>query len=453
MSAKAMDLTTGSIPATLFRFAFPILLSQVLQNLYNSADAVVVGRFCDTTALAAVSACSDMSRLLTGFFTGLSTGSGIMIARYYGAKDLSQLRKVIHTSLLFSILLGIFMAAAGILCAPWLLRITRCRADIFPQALHYLRIYLFGILFTSMYNVAASISRAVGDSRTPLLCLVASCITNILVDFIAVAWLGLGVIGAGLATVFSQLLSVTMVFFALFRTKDVHRISLQELHIHPQLLKEVIDLGLPAALQNSLTAISALFVQGYVNSFETYAIAGVGAARKIDKFAGLVALSIGNATTMYVSQNLGADKPRQAIRGMYVALAMTIGISVCISAPSFFFAPSLVGIFSEDPQTIAIGAAMVRTMMPLYFLQAFCTIHAHAIRGFRYSRTIMAINLFSFILVRQVFLAVAMNISHDIRFIYLCEPIGWAVASVLDILFFHFYVKPHQLSAEEASAQ
>ena len=441
MKAQARNLTQGNTALLLCQFALPILLGQILQSLYNSADAVVVGNFCGATALAAVSVCSDVSRLLVGFFTGLSIGTGVLIARCYGAREYQKMRDSIHTALLLSFLLGTAMAVLGVLCAGHLLQFTDCPADVYPQALEYLRIYLIGVLFTALYNVGAGILRAVGDSRTPLYYLAFTCIVNIAADLVAVWGLKLGVSGAAIATIISQLGSMLLLFRSLMRTEDVYRVKLSELRIHPHLMLEITRLGIPAALQNSLNAVSQLFVQKYINDFQTYAIAGIGAAKKIDRFAGLAATSIGNATTMFVSQNLGAKKPAQAVKSIHVSLAITICFSACVSIPSFFFAPSLVRIFTDQEAAIYFGTGMIRTMMPMYFLQGVSHIYASGIRGFGHSRAIMFLNLFSLIAVKQIFLAVSLSIRRDVRFIYWCYPLSWAVATILNLLYYQLVIK------------
>lgn len=441
MRTKSVELTEGNIPKLLLKFAFPILLGQVFQNLYHSADSVVVGHFCGTAALAAVSTCSDISRLLTGFFAGFSIGTGVLIARFFGARDYRKLHDTIHTALTFSLILGTAMALVGVVCSPLLLRATDCPEEVYAQALQYLRIYLVGVLFTAIYNVGAGILRAVGDSKTPLYYLIISSLINIAVDLIAVAWLSMGVLGAALATIVSQFISMLLVFSSLTRTYDVHRVRLSELMIDRELLRSIINLGIPSALQNSLNALSDVFIQRYINGFQTCAIAGVGAAKRLDRFAALVAISVGNAETMFVSQNVGAHKEDRAVKCIHASLLITLIFSTCVSIPGYIFAPSLVKIFNDAPEVLIYGVGMMRVMMPAYFLQGLCHTYTCAIRGFGHARTTMVLNIFSLVIIKQIFLAVALNISHDIRFIYWCYPLSWAVASVINIVFFIFLVK------------
>ncbi|MBQ5814328.1 MAG: MATE family efflux transporter, partial [Clostridia bacterium] len=277
MKKSSTDLTEGNILKLIIVFAMPILAGQVFQSLYNSVDSIVVGRFVGTTALAAVSTSADISRLLVGFFTGLSTGCGVLLARYFGARNYERLHDAIHTCLAFSIMLGLAMALVGIVATPWLLRLVDCPDDVYIEAAAYLRIYLAGIFFTSLYNVGSGVLRAVGDSKSPFVYLVISSFMNILLDIVFVVYFNMGVSGVAYATVISQVTSVSLVFRRLTHTNDVYKVTLAQLKVDRELLKEVIDIGLPSAIQTSLVSVSNLFVQRYINAFGSSAMAGIGA--------------------------------------------------------------------------------------------------------------------------------------------------------------------------------
>ena len=290
MKKGSRDLTQGNIMKELILFALPIFAGQIFQNLYNSVDSIVVGRALGTTALAAVSASADISQLLTGFFVGFSTGGGVLVARYFGAKDQESLEKGMHTLITFGLLVGLTMATIGIIVAPRMLRLVRCPEDVFPEALAYLRIYLVGVLFTAMYNVGSRILQAVGDSQRPFYYLVITSVTNMILDVLFVVVFHWGVIGAALATIFSQGLSVFMVYTRMIRTDDVYKLHPTRLmHMDKGMLKEIATLGFPAAIQSSLISISNLFIQRYINAFGASAMAGIGAAKKIDRFVGMIA--------------------------------------------------------------------------------------------------------------------------------------------------------------------
>ncbi|MBR4889569.1 MAG: MATE family efflux transporter, partial [Clostridia bacterium] len=404
MKKSSTNLTTGNITKQILAFAVPIFVGQLFQTLYNSVDSIVVGNAVGTTALAAVSASADISHLLVGFFTGLSTGAGVLFSRSFGAGDHKKLHDAIHTALTFSLILGVAMAVLGIVISPLLLNIVDCPPDVYEEALLYLRIYLVGVLFTALYNVGAGVLRAVGDSKNPLYFLVISSVTNIILDVLLVVVFPLGVAGAALATVGSQFVSVFLVFRKMLFTNDVYKLVLRDLHINKQLLMEVLDLGLPAAIQACLTSISNLFVTRYINSFGSAAMAGIGAGKKIDRFAGMVAQSLGLATSTFVGQNVGAKKIGRAFQGIRVCLIAGFAYVAVVGTAIYFNAEPLARIFTSDAAAISYGVAMITTMIPLYFCQAFNQIIANAVRGFGKSRVVMVCSLSGMIVCRQIFL-------------------------------------------------
>ena len=325
MKKSSTDLTQGSITGQLVMFMLPILLGQIFQSVYNSVDAIVVGNALGKTALAAGTSCADIGFLLVGFFSGLSTGAGVLFARYFGAKKQQLLHDSIHTAVLFSVIVGMSMAVTGVLVTPLLLKMTDCPPDVYGEAEAYLRIYLVGILFTAIYNVGAAVLRAVGDSKNPFLYLVISSVSNIFLDLLFVMVIPMGVAGAAFATILAQGLSVALVFRRLIKADDVYKLSLRDLKIDKKILKEVIDLGLPSAIQSSLISLSNLFVLRYINGFGSSATAGIGAAQKIDKFAGIPAQSLGLSLAPFVSQNFGAGKTDRAVKGIRVSVALAFG--------------------------------------------------------------------------------------------------------------------------------
>jgi len=440
---SSTNLTTGNITKQILLFAIPIFVGQLFQTLYNSVDAIVVGNAVGTTALAAVSASADISHLLVGFFTGLSTGAGVLFARSFGAGDHKKLHNAIHTTITFSLILGTLIAALGIICSPLLLRIVDCPADVYEEALLYLRVYLIGVLFTALYNVGAGVLRAVGDSRNPLYFLVISSVTNIVLDVLLVVVLPLGVIGAALATVISQFVSVFLVVRKMLRTTDVYRLILRDLHIDRKLLFEVLDLGIPAAIQASLISISNLFVTRYINSFGSAAMAGIGAAKKIDRFAGMVAQSLGLATSTFVGQNVGAKRFDRAFQGIRICLLSAFLYVAVVGTLIYYNAETLTRVFTNDQEAISFGVAMITTMIPLYFFQACNQIFANAVRGFGKSRVVMFCSIGGMIVCRQIFLAITMHIDWNVRNIYYGYPLGWACAAIAVFVYYLFAIRRH----------
>ncbi len=441
MKTSSKDLTEGSITKQLLLFSLPILAGQIFQNLYNSVDSIVVGQTVGTTALAAVSASSDFSMLLIGFFTGLPTGAGILFSNYFGAKNHQALHDAIHTAVLFSLIIGVVIAGLGIVFAPLLLQIVNCPDDVYAEAMAYLRIYLVGILFTAIYNVGAGVLRAVGDSRTPFIYLVISSCCNIVLDVLLVIWIPLGVSGAALATILSQFVSVVLVFRRMLKTDDVYKLVLKDLRIDGPLLKMILRLGLPAAVQASLVGISNIFIQRYINSFGSAAMAGMGAGKKIDRFVGMAAQCLGLATATFVGQNVGARKEERAFRGIRISMTVCFVYVLAVGGVVLALADPLTRIFTSDEAAVAFGVSMIQVMMPFYLFQAANQVYANAVRGFGKSFVVMLCSILGMIGCRQIFLAIAMNINWDIRVLYFSFPFGWICAAVSVFLYYLFAIR------------
>ncbi len=451
MKKTSMNLTEGNITRQLIVFMLPILVGQIFQNLYNSVDSIVVGNAVGTTALAAVSASADISHLLTGFFTGFSTGGGVLISRCFGARDEEKMKKALHTLISFSIIIGVGIAAIGILLTPVLLKVVECPDDVFMEASEYLRIYLIGVLFTAIYNVGSAILRAVGDSKRPFYFLIISSIVNIILDILLVVVLKMGVAGAAWATIIAQALSVILVYTKLLRTNDIYRLVPAELrHMDGGILKEIINLGFPAAIQASLVSISNLFVTRYINTFGSSAMAGIGAAKKIDRFVGMAGQSLGLAASTFVSQNVGAKKIGRAYKGIRVCLIvcaaymLTVGI-VVYSCSNFF-----IRLFTPDEAAIAYGISMVHIMMPCYYFQMANQIFSNAVRGFGKSFVVMLCSIFGMIGCRQLFLFISMHINYRVENIYIGYPVGWAFAALFVMIYYFVVIKKKYKAEKEA---
>ena len=437
------DLTQGNIAKQLILFMLPILAGQIFQNLYNSVDSIVVGRFVGTTALAAVSASSDISQLLIGFFTGFSTGSGVLISRHFGAKDYEGLSDSEHTSAALALIIGITMAAAGILLSPYLLTLVRCPEDVYGEALSYLRIYLIGIFFTAVYNVGAAILRAVGDSSHPFYYLVISSVFNIALDVIFTVVFEWGVVGVALATIIAQGVSVFLVFRKLMIADEVYRLELKKLRMKPAILKEVFFLGLPAGIQSALIGFSNLFVQRYVNVFGSAAMAGIGAGKKIDKFVGMMAQCMGLAASTFVSQNVGANKYERAFRGIRVSLLVCTVYWLIAGSIVYIFAGFFVSFFVKDsPEALEHGIILMRVMLPLYMFQIANSIFANVVRGFGKSLVVMIFSIGGMIVMRQIYLALFTYLfPGNVRIVDAAFPVGWAFAAIGCILYYLFAIR------------
>lgn len=432
---QAVELTSGSIPRGVLRFALPILAGYIFQTLYNNVDSLVVGNFVGKEALAAVNACTPIYNLLVGFFIGMSTGASVIFSRSLGEENYGRLRDAVHTTVFFTLVLGLVLGTAGTALVPLMLRILKCRADIIGLAGEYLRIYMAGIVFTAFYNVGAAVLRSVGDSQSPFTALLISSFTNIALDLLFVCVFHWGVAGVAAATVLAQVFSVAMVFFQMAALDPRYRLEFSRLHIDWGLLREILTMGLPAGFQSSLIAVSNIFVNRYINSISSDLMAGVGVAQKVDRFINMPCQALGLAATTFVSQNIGARKKERIRRGVatcfaigLVSIAVTGGV-ICLTAPG------LMRLFNRDSMVVQYGSDMMRTLAPLYVLCLTTQVASGLLRGFGYSRQVSVLSLMGMVVIRQIFLAAAMPVWHSPFVIYIGYPVGWFFDALNNTLF------------------
>lgn len=432
---QQVELTTGSISRGILLFALPILAGYVFQTFYNNVDSLVVGNFVGKEALAAVNACTPIYNLLVGFFMGMSTGASVLFSRSLGEENYDRLRDGIHTTILFALCLGIVLGVAGVLMVPAALDLLKCREDIIDLAGEYLRLYMAGILFTAFYNVGAAVLRSVGDSQTPFWALLASSLINIMLDLLFVCSFHWGVGGVAIATVLAQVFSVIMVFYQAARLDPRYRLELGRLHINWGLLREVLAMGLPTGIQSSLVAVSNIFVNRYINSISSELMAGVGVAQKVDRFINMPCQAIGLAATTFVSQNIGARKKERIRKG--VATCMAIGlVSIVVTGGIIYLAaPALMRLFNRDALVIQYGSDMIRTLAPLYILCLITQVASGLLRGFGYARQVSLFSLLGMVVIRQVFLAIAMPVWNSPYVIYAGYPVGWFFDALNNTLF------------------
>lgn len=428
---RPVDFTRGSIVRGIVAFSLPIVLGELLQNLYNSVDALVVGNLVSDTALAAVGVCGTISNLLVNFFNGVSVGSNVVVSRAFGKGDAAELQRSVRVVFTFSALLGVILSALGILLAPQLLRLTGALPEYYAEALTYLRIYLAGLMFTVIYNNGAGILRAVGNSQTPFYILVISCVTNIVLDIVLVAAFRLGVAGVGLATVISQFLSVALVYRAINRSTGIRCLAPDEMRRGGPIIVSALDIGMAAGVQSALIAFSNLFVVRYMNLFDTASVAGIAIAQRLDKFIVLPAKSFGITMTTFVSQNLGGKHFERVRDGMKQCAAVAFGVTVALSALVFAFSEQCVRLFNRTPEVVSVGVAMMHVLIPFFWCMALREVLLGVLRGYGRSRMPMVLSLIGMVVLRQVFLAVAMGCSRSIVNIYVCYPLAWAATLLL----------------------
>lgn len=434
---KTVDFTQGGIARALVLFSIPIVAGELLQNLYNSVDALIVGNFVSKTALAAVTVSGVVSNMVVNFFNGMSVGTNVVISRAFGEGEEEHLRSKIRVTFTFSVLLGVAISVLGCLLVPQLLQIAGVQPDYYREALLYLRIYFAGLLFMVIYNSGAGILRAIGDSGTPFRVLVISCILNIVLDLLLVAVFRFGVAGAAIATVVAQGVSVVMIYRAINRAKELRAFDLHELRSRgAQTIPQVLRVGVSAGVQSALIGFSNLFVVRYMNLFDTAAVAGIGIAQRLDKFIVLPAKAFGITMTTYVSQNLGAKHYERVRRGKERCLLLALGVTISLSALIYLFTNQVVSIFNRDAMVVETGAAMMHILVPLFWLMSIREVYLGILRGYGKNLMPMLLSLVGMVGVRQIFLAVTMRATQRIEYIYWCYPVAWLATMLLLVAYY-----------------
>lgn len=435
----SLDMTEGAIWRLLVVFALPLLLGNLFQQLYNTVDSIILGNFVGKEALAAVGSTTSLCNTLLNFFNGFSIGAGVIISNYFGAKDTEKLHSAVETSVMVSLGIGVVVSVAAVPFVPLMLRLVSTPADVIGPASTYLRIYFMGVIFLFAYNMGGCILRAVGDTKRPLVFLIFSSFLNIVLDLLFVVGLKWGIAGAAFATILSEAISAALVCIALMHSQEAYRLTLQDLHINWPVLRRILVLGLPVAIQQSLTAFSNTFVQAHINRFDSSSIvAGWSTHLKVDQFTLLPAQSIGQATTTFVSQNLGAGKLDRVRQGFRTSLMMGIGVLLAVSGIMFFTADGIASLFNREPDVVHYGAMFITMMVPFRFFTAIYQCCAGALRGTGDSRGPMLMMLFSFVLVRQVYLLLITQFFNNVYVVAFGYPLGWIVCALLHCLYYYY---------------
>ena len=437
---KTRDMTQGTIWKHLLAFALPLMIGNLFRQLYNTVDSIVVGQFVSKQALAAVGSTTSIINMLVGFFSGVSVGAGVIISQRFGAKDPEGVHKAVHTTISLTLIIGFVGTVVGFVLAPIMLTLMKTPQDVFVEAKTYLQIYFGGISGLMLYNMGSGILRAVGDSRRPLYFLVFSSCVNIVLDLLFVLVFHMGVDGVAYATIIAQFASAALIYITLFRTHDVHRFQPSKLRIYPEMVKSIIRVGLPAGLQQALTSFSNVFVQGYINSFGTNCVAGWSCYHRIDQFILLPMQSISMASTTFVGQNIGHRDLERTEKGIRTAVTLSIIVTGILIGLVVIFCAPLIKIFNDDPGVVEYGVMFIRLISPFYLIICFNQIYAGALRGAGDAKAPMFIMLFSFVLFRQLYLAIGTQFINTEWFVGLGYPAGWAMCSTLQLL---YYYKSH----------
>lgn len=442
MSTSIQPMYHGPIWKRMTFFALPIFFGSLFQQLYNTVDSLIVGNYLGSDALAAVTSSGSLIFLLIGFLGGIASGAGVVIARHFGADDINGMRLAIHTTVASGLVAGVIMTVVGMKGSPYILAWMGTPDSVIPESTTYLTIYFSGSIGFIMYNVFVGILQAVGDSRHPLYYLIASSIINFVLDVVFIGFLHTGVGGAAFATVISQVASACFCFVQLTRTKEVYRLRLREIRFHADSLKQIIRIGLPSGVQNSIIAFANLVVQSNINSFGPMAMAGCGAYNIVEGFGFLPITSFTMALTTFISQNLGANQLERAKKGARFGILTTVILAELVGLVIFAFAPMIISAFDSNPEVVQYGVAKAHVSTLFFFLLAFTHAMAAIFRGAGKAWVPMFIMLAFWCIVRVSFLVITIPLTHSIQVVYWVYPLTWFLSSAALLI---YYKKSHFL--------
>ncbi len=429
-------MTEGSISKKIIWFALPVFLGNLCQQLYNVADSFVVGNVLGKDALASVSSAGSLIFMIIGFVQGLFLGAGVIISHHYGAKKYKDVSAVVHTTITFSIAAGAVLSLVGMLGTPLFLKWMGTPADVMQGSTIYFRVYFAGTVFSMIYNACCGVFQAVGDSKHPLYYLICSAVVNILLDILFVAVFRMGIAGAAFATVLSQLMSAFLSFGKLMKVDGPHRILLKNLNINVELLKNILKMGIPTGVQNSVIGFANVIVQSNINAFGSDAMAGCGTYFKLEGFAFLPITSFCAALTTFVGQNLGAAKYDRAKKGAGFGIIAGIICAESIGILLFIFAPKLVWLFNKSEEVIAIGTRQARIETLFYCLLAASHCLASVLRGAGKTKVPMFVMLACWCVIRITYLSVAVPIWPSIDTICRAYPITWSLSTIIFVIYY-----------------
>ena len=432
---SANNLSEGPIRKKLILFALPIFVGQVFQQLYNTFDSLIVGKFLGDQALAAVSSSGSLIFMMVGFFQGIALGAGVIIAKEFGANNTKKMRLAIHTDVAFGLLAGVILTILGVLCTPIILKWMHTPEDVLPQSIVYFRCYFCGSIFSVMYNIFVGILQAVGDSRHPLYYLIISSIINVVLDLILVGGLKYGVGAAAVATVISQGISAVLCCIQLLRTEGDAKLNISEIKFDCENLKSIVRFGLPSGIQNSVIALANIVVQSNINSFGQYAMAGCGAYFKLEGFAFLPVTCFAQGLSTFVGQNLGAKRYDRVKGGVKFGIFCSLTLTEMIGVIFWLFAPTLVGMFSNSPEVIAYGVRQARVETLFYCMLALAHCIAGIMRGAGKATVPMVIMLGFWCVLRVTYITTALYFFPHIEIVFSAYPLDNEVCGFSDLLF------------------
>lgn len=450
--SSSTRMTDGPIWKRIVLFAIPLFWGHLFQQFYNTADTLIVGNFLGSNALAAVSSSGSLILLLVGLFNGVSIGASVIIGKYFGAGNMKALRRAIHTTIGFGLCCGVAVTLIGQIAAPQILRFMGTPEEVLVNSLVYFRIYFLGALGFVMYNFFMGILQALGDSKHPLIYLIISSVTNIILDLILIAGFRFGVGAAALATTISQFLSAFLCLRQLMHNPEEIRVSLKEIRLDRKMVPQIISNGLPTGIQNSIISVANVFVQSNINKFGALAVAGCGSYSKIEGFGFLPVTCFSLAMTTFISQNLGAKQYDRAKKGAIFGIVCSITLAELIGFLVYTTAPTLLALFGGSEEAVAFGVTQARTISLFYCLLSYSHCMAGILRGAGRSTVPMFVMMICWCLIRVSYITVAIHFIPVINMVFWAYPITWTLSS---IIFTIYYLKSdwiHGLEKQKFSA-
>ena len=436
VSVKKQELMTeGTIWKKILVFAVPLIIGNLLQQMYSTIDSIIVGHYVGKSALAAVGSSTSIINLLIAFSQGASVGAGVVISQYMGARDKKSVHSAVHTAAAVAVLLGLFLTLAGVLMSGQLLVRMQTPDDVINDSTLYLRVYSAGLVFNVVYNMATGIMNAAGNSKRPLIYLGAASVTNIVLDMLFIAVGGMGVEGAAIATDVSQAVSCVLAMIYLFRVDADYRISPKDMHINGHMLSKIIKIGLPTGIQSMVISLSNIIIQSSINSFGSTQMAGFGAYMKVDGFNILPVLSISMAVTTFVGQNYGAGRIDRVKKGAAVTVVMGLIYTALTGILLLTFSEPIMRLFTDDADIIAAGELAMKYFCPYYMLLSILNVLAGTVRGAGKSVPPMVILLFAMCVFRVLWIKLVLPHYNTIDVVYMVYPVSWVIGAALMALY------------------
>lgn len=427
----------GNIARQLVVFAIPLLIGNLFQQLYNTVDSIVVGNFIGDVALAAVNSSGPIIDMLVSFFMGLSLGAGVLISNYYGAQDQQGVFKSVHTAMAVAIISSIIATVMGVILTPTILQLVKVDQSVINQSVTYLRIYFIGISGLIIYNMISGILQAVGDSKHPLYFLIVSSIINVILDLLFVVYFKMGITGVAVATSIAQIISAILSIRIMMKTTQMYKLNLSKIKLDYQILKKIVKIGLPSALQNAVISFSNIIMQTNINVFGPYAMAGTGSYTKIDGFAILPVISFSMALTTFVGQNKGAKEYERIKKAARIGTLISCGIILSLTIAVIFTTPYLLRIFSSNPQVIEYGKTMMQCIAPGYIFLAISQCICGILRGVGKTNIPMFVLIGCWCIFRVIWVMITTKLFHNIIFVNLGWPVSWFLSTIILVVYYY----------------